>query len=70
MSYFGLRGKPLSTLLSIVAATAFALQGYDQAVMNGLLTLNTFKHQFPEIKNSNIEGELAFRSPAFYSCGC
>ncbi|QGI71293.1 hypothetical protein CEK26_003630 [Fusarium fujikuroi] len=66
MSYFGLRGKPLSTLLSIVAATAFALQGYDQAVMNGLLTLDTFKHQFPQIKNSNIEGTAV----AIYEVGC
>lgn len=61
MSYFGFRGKSLSTVLSIVAATAFALQGYDQAVMNGLLTLDTFKHQFPWIKNANIEGKHHFQ---------
>ncbi|KAM5519537.1 hypothetical protein FOXYSP1_17961 [Fusarium oxysporum f. sp. phaseoli] len=69
MSYFGLRGKPLSTLLSIVAATAFALQGYDQAVMNGLLTLDTFKHQFPQIKNSNIEASMDADWPSCFLSG-
>ncbi|KAK1585662.1 general substrate transporter [Colletotrichum navitas] len=66
MSYFGLRGKSLSITLSIVAATAFALQGYDQAVMNGLLTLDTFRHQFPQLKNADIEGTAV----AIYEVGC
>lgn len=57
-SYLGLRGKSLSITMSLVAATAFALQGYDQAVMNGLLTLDTFNERFPELKkNANVEGE-------------
>ncbi|KAK1996596.1 general substrate transporter [Colletotrichum falcatum] len=66
MPYFGLRGKPLGVLLSIVAATAFALQGYDQAVMNGLLTLDTFGRQFPQMKDSDIEGTTV----AIYEVGC
>ncbi|KAK2023741.1 general substrate transporter [Colletotrichum zoysiae] len=66
MPYFGLRGSSLSVILSIVAATAFALQGYDQAVMNGLLTLDTFSHQFPQMKNSSIEGTAV----AIYEVGC
>ncbi|KAL3602998.1 hypothetical protein FPOAC2_07315 [Fusarium poae] len=66
MSYFGLRGKSLSIVLSIVAAMAFALQGYDQAVMNGLLTLDTFDRQFPRMKNPNIEGTAV----AIYEVGC
>ena len=56
MTYLGLQGNALSIVLSIVAATAFALQGYDQSVMNGLLTLPTFLHRFPDMKNPNIEG--------------
>jgi hypothetical protein len=56
MVYFGLRGTSLSIAISIVAATAFALQGYDQSVMNGLVTLPTFLHRFPDMKKSNIEG--------------
>ncbi|KAK2051952.1 general substrate transporter [Colletotrichum caudatum] len=66
MPYFGLRGRSLSVVLSIVAATAFALQGYDQAVMNGLLTLDTFRHQFPQMENSSIEGTAV----AIYEVGC
>ena len=58
MVYFGLRGKPLSVLVSLVAATAFMLQGYDQAVMNGLVTLQTFLDVFPEMQDSNIEGNI------------
>lgn len=58
MVYFGLRGRPLGVLVSLVAATAFMLQGYDQAVMNGLVTLPTFLTVFPEMENSNIEGNI------------
>lgn len=65
--YFGLRGKALTITVSIVAATAFLLQGYDQAVMNGLLTLHTFNEVFPEMKeNANIEGTAV----AIYEVGC
>ncbi|KAJ6104876.1 hypothetical protein N7486_003565 [Penicillium sp. IBT 16267x] len=66
MSYLGLRGKALSIVLSLIAATAFALQGYDQAVMNGLVTLPTFLKVFPLMKNSNIEGTTV----AIYEIGC
>lgn len=44
--------------MSIIAATAFALQGYDQAVANGLLTLPTFLSTFPQTKNPNIQGTV------------
>ncbi|KAK0391277.1 hypothetical protein NLU13_0778 [Sarocladium strictum] len=65
--YFGLRGKSLTITLSIVAATAFLLQGYDQAVMNGLLTLDTFTHRFPLMsKNPDIQGTVV----AIYEVGC
>ena len=58
MVYFGLRGRPLSVLVSLVAATAFMLQGYDQAVMNGLVTLPTFLSVFPEMVDSKVEGNM------------
>ena len=45
----GRRGKALSIVLSLIAATAFALQGYDRAVMNGLVTLPTFLKVFPSM---------------------
>lgn len=58
MVYLGLRGKALNVLVSLVAATAFMLQGYDQAVMNGLVTLPSFLGVFPQMAHSNIEGEF------------
>ena len=58
MVYFGLRGRPLAVVVSLVAATAFMLQGYDQAVMNSLVTLPTFDSVFPEMaKSKTVEGE-------------
>ncbi|KAI9928875.1 hypothetical protein ASPWEDRAFT_36692 [Aspergillus wentii DTO 134E9] len=56
MAYLGLRGSSLRIVISLIAATAFALQGYDQALMNGLVTLSTFDTTFPKMKDSNIEG--------------
>lgn len=47
--YFGLRGTGLNVLISIIAGLDFLLFGYDQGVMGGLLTLNSFVRTFPEI---------------------
>lgn len=48
----GLRGRRLRLALALTGATAFVLQGYDQALMNGLLTLPTFEQTFPAINTS------------------
>jgi hypothetical protein len=48
-----LRGKWLTRLLGVVGALAFTLQGYDQAVANGLLTMNSFIKVFPQIDTSS-----------------
>ena len=53
---FGLRGKALEILIALVGATAFLLQGYDQAVANGLLTLDTFITTFPQTDTINTTG--------------
>ncbi|KAJ6187177.1 hypothetical protein N7519_002085 [Penicillium mononematosum] len=37
-----LKGKSLSLVIGLVGAVGFVLQGYDQAVANGLLTLGSF----------------------------
>jgi hypothetical protein len=68
-----LRGKSLTRLLGVVGALAFTLQGYDQAVANGLLTMSSFIKVFPQIDtsspslidsqkshNSTIQGQCAF----------
>lgn len=54
--YFGLRGDKLTLVISLISATGFLLQGYDQTVANGLLTLPTFQSTFPETKDTNIQG--------------
>lgn len=59
--YLGLRGNSLTIAISIIAATGFGLQGYDQSVTNGLLTLPTFLHTFPETKNPNVQGKCSPR---------
>ncbi|KAF2767642.1 putative sugar transporter [Teratosphaeria nubilosa] len=60
-----LRGKRLQLALAITGAIAWILQGYDQALMNGLLTLPSFVATFPAIdtttpelkaQNSTLEG--------------
>ncbi|KAJ5172972.1 hypothetical protein N7492_005565 [Penicillium capsulatum] len=55
--YFGLRGTSLNIMISIIAGLDFLLFGYDQGVMGGLLTLNSFVATFPEIDTTKT-GEL------------
>jgi hypothetical protein len=59
-------GKRLQLALAITGAVAWILQGYDQALMNGLLTLPSFNKTFPSIdtstkalkaEHSTLEGE-------------
>lgn len=48
-NYYGLRGTKLNIAIAIIAGTDFALFGYDQGVMGGLLTLPSFLKLFPQI---------------------
>jgi hypothetical protein len=57
-----LRGKSLTRTLSVVCALAFTLQGYDQAVANGLVTLSSFIAVFPEIDTSSSNLTAAQKS--------
>lgn len=50
-----LRGKRLQLTLAVTGAIAWILQGYDQALMNGLLALPSFIDTFPEIDTSTDE---------------
>lgn len=50
-----LRGFKLNLAIALSGACAWILQGYDQAVMNGLLTMTLFQEQFP-VLNSNRPG--------------
>ncbi|CRG83527.1 Sugar transporter STL1 [Talaromyces islandicus] len=78
MPYFqNVRGLALQRVLATVCAVAFLRQGYDQSVMNGLLTLNAFLSTMPEIDtlhttgaenghNANVQGATV----AIYEVGC
>lgn len=58
MSLFNARGARLGLLLGISGAVAFILQGYDQALMNGLLTLPSFLRIFPEMDTTTASGGI------------
>lgn len=48
-NFYGLRGTRLNVAIALIAGTDFALFGYDQGVMGGLLTLPSFLEHFPQI---------------------
>ena len=50
-----LQGKRLQLALAITGAVAWILQGYDQALMNALLTLPSFEATFPSISTATPE---------------
>jgi MFS family permease len=47
-SYMGLRGPALSSVIGATAGLAFFLFGYDQGDLAGLLTVPSFRRQFPQ----------------------
>ncbi|KAK6204142.1 hypothetical protein LQW54_008376 [Pestalotiopsis sp. IQ-011] len=51
--YYGLTGFKLNVAIAVIAGTDFALFGYDQGVMGGLLTLPSFLATFPQIDTQN-----------------
>ncbi|KAG4419013.1 hypothetical protein IFR04_007874 [Cadophora malorum] len=48
-NFFGLRGVKLQIAVGLLAGMDFLLFGYDQGVTGGLLTLDSFRSQFPGI---------------------
>ncbi|KAJ9483474.1 hypothetical protein VN97_g9930 [Penicillium thymicola] len=72
-----LRGRSLSLVIGLVGAVGFILQGYDQAVANGLLTLGSFIAVFPQIDTVNTSGSekshnstIQGTTVAIYEVGC
>ncbi|KAF1979344.1 general substrate transporter [Bimuria novae-zelandiae CBS 107.79] len=51
--FYGLTGVKLNIAIAVIAGTDFALFGYDQGVMGGLLTLPSFLKHFPEIDTAH-----------------
>ncbi|RQM06182.1 hypothetical protein DH86_00003299 [Scytalidium sp. 3C] len=77
MPLLDLRGNSLGRVIGIVGALAFLVQGYDQAVGNGLLTLQTFISAFPQIDTVNTTGHTKSHNAtiqgttiAIYEVGC
>lgn len=56
MALAKLRGRSPSLVIGIVGALGFMLQGYDQAVANGLLTVDSFIQTFPQTDTVNTSG--------------
>ncbi|CAK7224527.1 hypothetical protein SCUCBS95973_005547 [Sporothrix curviconia] len=55
-SVSGLRGRKLNITMSVLAALVFMMQGFDQALVNGLLTLETWVQTFPQIDTIHTTG--------------
>ena len=72
--YFGLRGPALNrAIMWLVVCPAFVTYGYNQGVMGGLLTLESFAKTFPQMNtltatdaekthNSTIQGKIGYRT--------
>lgn len=56
MGLRSMRGIALQRLIAILGAVAFLLQGYNQSMMNGLLTLDNFIQVLPQIDTLNTTG--------------
>lgn len=55
--YFGLRGSALNrAIIWLVVCPSFVTYGYNQGVMGGLLTLESFAHAFPQINTLTTKG--------------
>ncbi|KAK3673630.1 hypothetical protein LTR78_006535 [Recurvomyces mirabilis] len=61
-NFYGLRGTRLNIAIAVIAGTDFALFGYDQGVMGGLLTLKSFLKYFPQIDVASRTGAAASRA--------
>lgn len=51
--FYGLKGTSLNVAIASIAGVDFALFGYDQGVLGGLLTLESFLKYFPQIDTEN-----------------
>lgn len=70
-NYMGLRGRPLSLAVSVVATTGFLLFGYDQGVMSGIISARPFNEYFPDTAGDDEQASV-YRGfvTAIYEVGC
>uniref|UniRef100_A0A060T5U5 ARAD1B10296p n=1 Tax=Blastobotrys adeninivorans TaxID=409370 RepID=A0A060T5U5_BLAAD len=69
--YLGLRGVWLHRGVASIAGCGFLLFGYDQGVMGGLLTLDTFLETFPDMTTETLHQSIIQGTcVAIYEIGC
>ena len=59
--FFGLRGRKLQNAVGAVSLLAILTFGYNQSVVGGLLTTDSFNRQFPTINTVDTTGEEEHR---------
>lgn len=76
-STWGLKGRPLRALTTIIAVTGFSLFGYDQGLMSGIITGDEFNKEFPPTKSEGLTGHAQQHATvvqgavtACYEIGC
>lgn len=50
------RGQALQRSIAVLGAVAFLVQGYNQSMMNGFLTLDTFLSTVPQVDTIHTKG--------------
>lgn len=67
-TFWGVSGKKLQYMVTALATTDFLLFGYDQGVMSGIISADSFTHDFPEVvsQGATYEGFVV----AIYAVGC
>ncbi|GEQ71907.1 hypothetical protein JCM33374_g5593 [Metschnikowia sp. JCM 33374] len=70
-AHFGLQGRPLRLLVTVIAVTGFSLFGYDQGLMAGIITGTEFNKEFPATGGEShhatvVQGAVT----ACYELGC
>lgn len=76
-AHFGLEGRPLRLLITVIAVTGFSLFGYDQGLMAGIITGTQFNDEFPATKDLGTSKEQSHHATviqgavtACYELGC
>jgi len=56
MGIRSLRGESLQRVIAVLGATAFLVQGYNKALMNGFTTLPAFLATIPQVDTVHTKG--------------
>ena len=50
------QGESLQRMIAVLGAVAFLVQGYNQAMMNGFMTLPSFLEMVPQVDTTHTTG--------------